>query len=228
MRKLLIPALATALVMGVVVAGTWAFFSDTEASSGNTFSAGTLDLKMRRPPPPGMWSDGITTAVWSMSDMVPGVTTTSGSIDLKNVGSIPADHLEISCSYTVDDDPDVESDTDKETWLYPDRFARYMEITSMRYYKDGWYIDGLTGERRHNVHHGLLEGPYDKWQVEDQDEDDIISLYDLKNDGLDDLPFEGVMTLAMSLKFHESAGNDLQGDTLHLTMIFTLNQEASQ
>ena len=228
MRKFLIPTLAIALVMGLVVSGTWAFFSDAEASSGNTFTPGTLDLKLRRGP--GAWSDGIATAVWSMSNMAPGVSTTSGSIELTKVGSVPADHLEITVDYSaiegLPDGPETPDTVD--TSLVPDSFARYLEITSMRYYKDGWYIDGLTGERKHKVDHHVIEGPYDYWKVEDKNDDGIISLYDLKYDPLDNLPFEGVMTLDMSLRFHESAGNDLQGDTLVVTVIFTLNEDSSQ
>ena len=46
MRKILFSALALALVLGLAGAGTLAYFSDTETSSGNTFAAGTLDLKV--------------------------------------------------------------------------------------------------------------------------------------------------------------------------------------
>ena len=44
MKKILISLMAIALVIGLVGAGTMAYFSDTETSSGNTFTAGTLDL----------------------------------------------------------------------------------------------------------------------------------------------------------------------------------------
>jgi len=53
----------------------------------------------------------------------------------------------------------------------------------------------------------------------------------LKNDELDNLPPPsnvGMYDYEMSVKFAETAGNDFQGDTFDLTMIFTLNQDASQ
>lgn len=43
MRKLLIILLAVTMTLGMV-GGAFAYFSDTETSSGNTFTAGTLDL----------------------------------------------------------------------------------------------------------------------------------------------------------------------------------------
>ena len=46
MKKILISLMAIALVIGLVGAGTMAYFSDTETSSGNTFTAGTLDLNV--------------------------------------------------------------------------------------------------------------------------------------------------------------------------------------
>ncbi len=46
MKKILGLALAAVLVMAMVGGGTWAYFSDTETSSDNLITAGTLDLKI--------------------------------------------------------------------------------------------------------------------------------------------------------------------------------------
>jgi len=46
MKKILISLMAMVLVIGLVGAGTMAYFSDTETSTGNTFTAGTLDLNV--------------------------------------------------------------------------------------------------------------------------------------------------------------------------------------
>ena len=45
MRTLLISLVAVALVGGLVGGGLFAYFSDTESSEGNTFQAGTIDIK---------------------------------------------------------------------------------------------------------------------------------------------------------------------------------------
>ena len=44
MKKILGLTIAALLVMAMVGGGTWAYFSDTETSTGNTFTAGTLNL----------------------------------------------------------------------------------------------------------------------------------------------------------------------------------------
>ena len=44
MKKILGLTIAALLVMALVGGGTWAYFSDVETSTGNVFTAGTLDL----------------------------------------------------------------------------------------------------------------------------------------------------------------------------------------
>lgn len=46
MKKILFSLMTLALVIGLVGAGAFAYFSDTETSTGNTFTAGTLDLSV--------------------------------------------------------------------------------------------------------------------------------------------------------------------------------------
>lgn len=45
MRKILFSLMTLVLVVGLVGGGAFAYFSDTETSTGNTFTAGTLDLQ---------------------------------------------------------------------------------------------------------------------------------------------------------------------------------------
>lgn len=44
MKKILGLTIAIVLIIGLVAGGTWAYFSDTEESLGNTFTAGTIDI----------------------------------------------------------------------------------------------------------------------------------------------------------------------------------------
>jgi predicted ribosomally synthesized peptide with SipW-like signal peptide len=44
MKKIIGLTIAALLIIGLVAGGTLAYFSDTEASNGNTFTAGTLNL----------------------------------------------------------------------------------------------------------------------------------------------------------------------------------------
>jgi predicted ribosomally synthesized peptide with SipW-like signal peptide len=48
-KKILGLSIAIVLVIGLVAGGTWAYFSDTETITGNSFTAGTIDLKAGSP-----------------------------------------------------------------------------------------------------------------------------------------------------------------------------------
>jgi spore coat-associated protein N len=93
-KKLLIASLAMILTLGLM-GGSFAYFSDTETSNGNTFTAGTLDLKVDTDPTGGVtWSDGPlgslndTSALNDMiNNMAPG-DYISGNFGIKNDGSI--------------------------------------------------------------------------------------------------------------------------------------------
>ena len=46
MKKFIGLGIAVAVVVGLIASGTWAVFTDTETNTGNTFSAGTIDISL--------------------------------------------------------------------------------------------------------------------------------------------------------------------------------------
>ncbi|GAI80130.1 unnamed protein product, partial [marine sediment metagenome] len=67
----------------------------------------------------------------------------------------------------------------------------------------------------------------EEWQIQDFDGDGKVTFYDLKWSPVTNLPLprRGHGTrFEMSVRFHQDAGNEFQGDTFNLTMIFTLNK----
>ena len=219
MKRILISLSIIGAVAAIAVGGTIAYFQDVETSTGNTLSAGVLDLKIRDGDE--TWGDGVV-GTWTADDVKPG-NEYKFLVPLvllsKTYNSIDADHLEITSDYAVEEEnPCIESDTDCETNLHPDEMAKEMIITRCEYY-DAVIINCLTD----------LNPDY---RIEDKDGDGKITFYDLKNDKLDNIPPLGsgytFGNFEMGVKFAETAGNDFQGDSFDLTMIFTLNQDASQ
>jgi len=203
-------------------AGTYAYFSSTKTSTGNTFTAGTLDLKLSDHSSNGPWSDGVT-GTWTLSNMMPGDETPTASVYFKNFGSVASSTMEITCNYTVTEEtPRAGSDTDPNTDQHPDEMAKHMIITTMIYRNDHLNINCSTG------YDSWSKQTKDEWKVNDANGDGKISLYELKLDPLvlpsPDTQPNKVTQLDMSIKFDENAGNDFQGDTFNLTMIFTLKQ----
>jgi len=92
-RKVLASLLVIAVVAGLVGAGTFAYFSDTEESSANTFTAGTLELTVTG-------SEGATAGWVTPSNWAPGDTEV-GNVVLANVGTINASELLMDVAVTA-------------------------------------------------------------------------------------------------------------------------------
>ncbi len=237
MKKILISISIIGIVAVIAIGGTIAYFSDTETSTGNTLTAGILDLKIKDGDE--SWGDGVV-GTWTAEDVKPGDKydfLVPMALLSKTYDSIGADHLEITCDYSVEEeDPCLESDMDCETNLHPEEMAKEMLITRC-VYRDDTCINCLTGKEYdgydtgNQVCTGIELGQSDDWKIEDQNSDGKISFYDLNQDKLDNLPpvpNTPFYYFEMGVKFAETAGNDFQGDIFSLDMIFTLNQDASQ
>lgn len=95
MRKI-IGLLVAALALIALVAGfTWAYFSDSETSAGNTLVAGTLDLGLSNT---DEMATGSTTGTWTSSDWKPG-DTRAGTLYVSNSGSIDIGTLTVAFTY---------------------------------------------------------------------------------------------------------------------------------
>jgi predicted ribosomally synthesized peptide with SipW-like signal peptide len=220
-KKILASMLIIAVAAALIGAGTISYFNDVETSKNNIFIDGTIDLRIRHNDS-DPWTDGVT-ATWTVPDMKPGDNLGFRSIWFKNFGTIQTSTMTITCNYTVTEEtPQTEADTDPNTDQHPDAMAKYMIITHIHYRNDLINIDCLTGQNSTNP-------PNEDWRINDTDSDGKITLYDLKMDPLINLPSpdtqpNGITQLDIELKFDLGAGDDFQGDTFNLTLIFTLNQ----
>jgi len=220
MRKLLFLILALFLVIGLVGAGTYAWFQDTETSEDNVFTAGTLVLEIRDHQVG--WGEPVI-GTWTAENMAPGDEWEFDVpfVKLRSVGSLVADHLEITADYTVSGVPEP---------FDPDSMGQYMEVTWALYEDGGWRINLLDGtwEGEPPFPDGYQAGD---WQIQDVDGDGRITFADLRAQPLDNLPppmYLDDTWFEMSVRFSEDAGNEFQGASFNLTMIFTLNQDSSQ
>ncbi len=97
MKKILGLTVAALMVMGLVGGGTWAYFSDTETSSGNTLVSGTLDVGLDNTD-----NDSATTSItstWATSNWAPG-TTKDATLYINNDGTIAISTLTVDFDYT--------------------------------------------------------------------------------------------------------------------------------
>jgi spore coat-associated protein N len=212
MRKILGLTVAALLVMGLVGGGTWAYFSDTEQSTGNTLAAGTLDLNI----------NGANSAVtmFNVSNLYPG-DSNSAYATLSNAGNL-AGELDIALSAitntessgSTEYEADSVNGTNGELGAYLE-VAIYIDINEDGSYDAGTDI-GLKSD-------GTIytSGSLDY---------DAINVYGGKS--WDDV-YTGTMANGVSDRFYIAYDlptsvndNNCQGDGVGFSITFTLQQAA--
>ena len=111
MRRILISLMTIALVGALIGGGVYAYFSDVETSTGNVFTAGTLNLNLTDASDDGTESE---TATWVFSDIAPGDTGGGGAgagLTVSNTGSLNG-YLDLS-SITVANAENYDATTDE-------------------------------------------------------------------------------------------------------------------
>lgn len=135
MKKILMALLGLILVIGLVGLGVFAYFSDTETSLGNIFTAGTLDLNI----------DGGNTNVvkFTVGNMRPG-NQPKGSYTLANVGTINGfldlENIVVSSAENGRLDPEIAAgDNTDGVGELQNVLGVYLFVD---YGKDGWFSVG--------------------------------------------------------------------------------------
>jgi predicted ribosomally synthesized peptide with SipW-like signal peptide len=119
MKKIFGLSLVLILVVGIIGVATFAYFTDNDNSSGNSFVSGTLDLTIND-------ADGVTRTLYA-TNMSPGATIGSSAIALKNIGTVDGTNLDIVFSYTESDgSPNIVNKT-------ADEMAAMLEVVTLDY-----------------------------------------------------------------------------------------------
>ena len=214
MKRIVLSSLAVCAVAIMVAIGVFGHFITSQASPDGLLRELTFDLKLRDQDE--CLRDGVS-GTWGAANMAPGQTygfqQPDYFVELQRLGLLPADHLEISCAYSGS--------------TMPDAMAKQMVFTDLRYSNSYWTIDLLDGTGGPGFKPCAYR-PGD-WQVRDADGDGKLTFYDLKTRPLDNIPPPcfgecWATRVEMSVEFNKDAGNELQGQTLSMSMSFTLNE----
>jgi len=98
MKKIILSFITVLSVVSIAAGTTLALWSDSGQSSGNTFAAGTLDLKLSDTNETN--TDNVT-VTWSGSAMTPGGSTVTGNLLVRNIGNPAADHVHFTVGNTI-------------------------------------------------------------------------------------------------------------------------------
>ncbi len=203
-RKIITSLMVIAVAAMMVGMGTFAYFSDTETSSGNTFTAGTLDLTLTE-------SGG---APISLTNMKPG-DSASGSITVTNVGTLPGSLYATSWYVTADGSPNPYAD------MTADEVAQMLLITAFTVDGNAVSIPDTDGDTRITVFDmvndisGVVLADYPGSPGQ------LGTWYSYDTN----MAANGTHTYSLTVQFDTAADNDYQGDGITWTFEFLLTQQ---
>jgi len=206
-KRILLSSFIIAAVASIAVGATIAYFSDTETSTGNTFSSGTLDLEMDI-------ENSTTSTAFSLSDVKPG-DSGSVTIKLRNVGTLPkpggppwTSKVYITFENLVDDDvscPEPEGEIDGSCGS--GKVGELSGNLNIRV-RDYWG-ENCTGSPRFDEEHTLAD-----W---------VSNGKTFLND---DMPAGDMNCVVIDWNVPTSTGNIIQSDKATFDIKFTLEQTA--
>ena len=195
--KIAMSAMSIVASLAIMGGATFAFFSSSATSTENVFATGSLVLGLSDTDQ----FDQATVAASFGGTLAPGQCTGVQTLNLKNLGSVAANHAEVAVANTV---------TDNAPTATPD-MSTYLEIQSLTY--DA--VDVLVQIPNSNGN-GLFD--LDDWELNSATVLDNLPLTDL-----------GVNhPLAMNICLDESAPNEVQTDSVSSLFTVTWNQNVSQ
>ena len=211
MKKILISLAVVGVVSAIVIGGTVAYFSDTETSEGNTFTAGTIDLTI---------TGESQILPFSLGDMKPGYNeiVTKKIIVTSNPSNV---WMRIGNFFTgTGIENESECKAEGGTWDGScSNNAEKNDLDNQIYYDLSVCIDSNDN--------GICDG-YLEEIIYSFDEKDLETLASLEDKWI---PLKmslspGIPLLVMqSFHFNEQAGNEYQGDILTFDEEFVAYQE---
>ena len=197
-KKMLLSLLVIGVVSVSAGAGTWAYFSDTETSEGNSFTAGTLDLVLTDATNDGTDSETLT---WVAGNMAPGEDG-SATMTVTNVGTL-AGNLDIS-SIVVTNAPGTTPESEDTSVSENGELGANLNV-DMFFDTNN---DGVKDATETTIYSGVLDG--------------IAAAYNLD----ESIGFGASTYITINYDLPTATGNDVQGDTVSLEFVVELDQIA--
>jgi len=205
MKKILGLTVAALMVMGLVGGGTWAYFSDPEATGNNVFSAGTLDLDLDS-------GDDTEPVMFNLLDQVPGAAD-NATLSLDYAGNLDG---KLDISFSAINDVESSGPTEYEGTGSGELGAN-LEIAP--------YIDvDQSGDFTASTDYALKS---DQTVVQNALQWAALTSFDSKTWTN---VYSGVVTngdsdnFTIEWRIPTTVGNSIQGDSANFTVTFTLQQ----
>lgn len=226
-RAIALSLLLILLAAGLVSIGTLAYFSDSASSTGNTFSAGNLDLVLTDNNETNQ--QGVTANWVSPPNWAPGQEV-DASISLRNAGSV-AGH-QVLADYKNLVDPDGLANKIEVTWLEENVWVGEGDISWLTPYFDLPPKDGKLSlyELVHGdeTYPGSSPSPYDMrfWCTQNGEDPTIDTMHHCLEPNLGNSWWNPAEPYTQRMKFRlmDDTGNAYQGKTATFEIEFQATQ----
>ena len=196
MRKILSKLIASIICIGViawlVIGSVQARFSDIESTQNNNFTAGILDLKTND-------TDGVTQTLYLIG-FIPGESSGTQTITLKNNGNLNGSSLDISLTYLQDDGTNPPGATGTRT---ADEVASEIIVTTLTY--DGSDLLGSVADSNSNGYK------------------DIYDIAAANLSGQSGISTGATKDFVIAVQLQSGLGTAYEADGIVVTMNFTIN-----
>ena len=202
-KKIIISLSIIGLVAAIAVGGTIAYFSDTETSTGNTFSTGVIDI----------WVDGQNpwTQSWDIGDMKPCETGYINFV-IHNPGNNPLNVWKTIKNITTDDGIITEPECVYGGAVW-DSTSQQCDITDPNYTPQSWLQGWMNYDL--SVEVPIADNSANWYQTIYKDEDNVkISDINGQSIFLGMIPAGGKMEVTQSYHLVPETGNWAQSDTM--------------
>jgi predicted ribosomally synthesized peptide with SipW-like signal peptide len=225
MKKILFTLMVCVLCLGLV-GGAFAYFTDVETSTGNTFTAGTLNMQIEDNDQ-GPTDSPVSASFSSPTGLAPGQQFTTDPVTFSNVGSIDIRYIFAKFDVTSQTEPGMENQIVLKSygeWSSNSAWVAASDETQV----DGYWVE-LFNAANANAYLAF-------WNLS---QDDSISLADLEagtpagsstKTGMwffdsqetsnSPLPVSGTAQLRFTFEFLSTATNEYQGDSVTFTVNF--------
>ncbi len=211
MKKIIGLTIVALLILSIISIGTFAYFSDTETSNNNTFTAGTLNLTVDT-------NDGTNTVKFTVTNANPGQNGTStwalvnvgnsaGYVDLESISVTSTENYNLATN-----EAEAADDTDTSNLTGGGELAANMDVVL-------FVDDGIGGGTANN---GIKDGGE-------------VAIYTGKLNAIAGsynqnlaLAASGTAYISMGWSVATSVNNIIQGDSAILNMTFELGQTSGQ
>ncbi|MEA2006698.1 MAG: TasA family protein [Patescibacteria group bacterium] len=216
MKKIVKSLSIITAVAAIVIGGTVAYFSDTETSVGNTFTAGTIDIDIDGENP---W-----TSNYNIGDLKPGEV---GYINFRinNVGENPVDVSKRLYGFSSTDITDDSNVTGYDCSQLDSNWNYTASSEPECVKENGSQVNNVESQILYDlsveVYNGTDPDPI-FWQAiyEAEASETLDAIYDDGNNSvaLGMIPVGGHMLVTQSYHFDYNAGNEYQGDGMMFNM----------